>query len=437
MALSAGDRVILTKTADNKIVAQKVTSPRSAGDMIILAKTADNKIVGVKMVNPTSADDRIIMAKTADNKVVAVKTAGGGNLYSWGTDDFGQLGRTGDTPNKYTPGLVQFPEEVEIVSAGGGSFNGVAADSNGNLWTWGWNRYGTIGNGSVWPDGPEFYNTPQKITVEGVIFTKVFPGTGSRVMHAADAAGNVYAWGTNHFRQFGDGDPGTAFSYVPMYVGYQMHDMMNGFVHAVGRYGSATYVWGVNTSGGLGLGIEDTNFIQGTPTSLSGGISVSAGAYWTSVHTGVGGSIRSAGRDWSGALGDGDPCEIGDQEESLVAAIGGIPFAKMSYPSGTGNPRGIDSDGDLWGWGGGGLYPELGKSCFPIRVATDYTFTSIATGSGFNMGKESGGTWLSWGRNTDGACGQDSFHSSLPPGPVAVQGFSQVIPMNRFCLAIK
>ena len=88
-----------------------------------------------------------------------------GRLWSWGRNDSGQLGRgttntapgtaTQWTPSRIARGssvanadnsLVDLAGVVWVNSIAGGSFS-LAVNADGELWAWGHNEYGQLGNG--------------------------------------------------------------------------------------------------------------------------------------------------------------------------------------------------------------------------------------------------------------------------------------------------
>lgn len=83
-----------------------------------------------------------------------------GRVYSWGANSSGQLGRNGTTDSS-TPGEVIFPGLLgQIVEVAAGSNHSLARDSNGQLWVWGGNQVGQLGDGSATsePNGTPFIN---------------------------------------------------------------------------------------------------------------------------------------------------------------------------------------------------------------------------------------------------------------------------------------
>ncbi len=72
-----------------------------------------------------------------------------------------------------------------------------ALDVSGNLWTWGYNRHGQLGDGTTTDR-----HTPVQI-MTGTKFNTVF--LDEERIHALDVSGNLWAWGDNRDGQLGDG----------------------------------------------------------------------------------------------------------------------------------------------------------------------------------------------------------------------------------------
>jgi alpha-tubulin suppressor-like RCC1 family protein len=122
-----------------------------------------------------------------------------GAYYDWGIDSAGQLG-DGHRIERTTAVRVQLPGRVRQVFEGG-SFpdNGqtMALLSNGQLWAWGANASGQLGDGTTasraWP---------RRIAGDGR-FVAVSSGGASD--YAIGRAGDLWAWGQNSEGELGDG----------------------------------------------------------------------------------------------------------------------------------------------------------------------------------------------------------------------------------------
>ena len=130
-----------------------------------------------------------------------------GQVYSWGSNEFGNIGNgtTSFTPTH--PTLISFTglqdgETIRDVITG--QFNTFSVTSNGRVYAWGLNDVGQLGDNSV---------------VNKLIPTLIsFPGLnqfddGETIKNvvadeyhslAVTTTGRVYAWGKNNFGQLGD-----------------------------------------------------------------------------------------------------------------------------------------------------------------------------------------------------------------------------------------
>ena len=125
-----------------------------------------------------------------------------GEMYSWGNNDCKQLGRDTDSIPRSKPGLVGIPEGTQIVKAYGGYWFSMAMDADGNLYTWGFNDAGELGrtaSGSVMQPGK--VAMPTNITASQAV-------VGNFHCLAIGSDGNLYTWGLNNGGQIGRGTIG-------------------------------------------------------------------------------------------------------------------------------------------------------------------------------------------------------------------------------------
>lgn len=123
-----------------------------------------------------------------------------GSLYSWGSNEFGQLGLSRQTQSVTTPTLIPHPEMFLQVAAGQ-SFS-LALDSNGNVWAFGSNNKCQLGVSDV-----SFLEVPTKIESSSLgneRITKVSAGLCCSVL--LDSKGNLWTFGDNSYCNLGIGD---------------------------------------------------------------------------------------------------------------------------------------------------------------------------------------------------------------------------------------
>ena len=70
------------------------------------------------------------------------------NLWAWGSNYQGQLGiNNTSTKTSYTP--IQVKKGTKFTQVSAGDYHSMAIDNKGNLWTWGNNLYGELGDGTT------------------------------------------------------------------------------------------------------------------------------------------------------------------------------------------------------------------------------------------------------------------------------------------------
>ena len=118
-----------------------------------------------------------------------------GNLWAWGGNGYGQIGN-GTTTDKLSPVRIKSGTYFKAVAASWS--HSLAIDVLGNLWAWGNNMDGQVGNGSTSFN----INSPTMIK-SGTKFKNV--AVGCSQSFALDIDGNLWAWGDNNYSQLGDG----------------------------------------------------------------------------------------------------------------------------------------------------------------------------------------------------------------------------------------
>ncbi len=314
-----------------------------------------------------------------------------GNAYAWGRNWSGQLG-DGTTVDRSSPVQVQAPEAgVTFTKIAAGYEHSVALGSDGNVYAWGGNWTGQLGDGTTADrSSPVQVQAPEA----GVTFTKIAAGDTHTVALGSD--GNAYAWGSNGFGQLGNGT--TVHSSSPVQVqapeaGVTFTEIAAGYAHtvALGSDGNA-YAWGHNGWGQLG---------NGTLASSSSPVQVPAGVTFTELTAGGAhtvalrsdGNAYAWGRNTWGQLGDGTTAD----RIIPVQVPAGVTFTKIA--AGDAHSVALGSDGNAYAWGHNGS-GQLGdgttvNSSSPVQVAgvvevTNVSFDGIA---GTNLVDNGDGTW--------------------------------------------
>ena len=117
------------------------------------------------------------------------------NIWSFGSNEHGQLGLANDSYTYSTPQLIDYFTKMDIIEIACGCCHSIVIDVDGQLWAFGCNREGQLGLGDM-----ENRNSPEKVQNFAKI-TKVKCGSVHSV--ALDEFGFVWGFGNNHLGQLG------------------------------------------------------------------------------------------------------------------------------------------------------------------------------------------------------------------------------------------
>ncbi|MGL4731890.1 MAG: leucine-rich repeat domain-containing protein [Clostridium sp.] len=396
------------------------------------------------IVNNTNGRDVVDIAagtsvQVADNE---------GNLYSWGGyNGYGLLG-DGSTIAKNVPvkinGYGAIGVDTKIVGVTGYDMHTGAIDSEGNLYTWGDNAAGEIGDGTI-NDRP----APVKVNGHGAIGidTKIVSADfGGIFSSAIDSEGNLYTWGNNNYGQLGNGTDGTTTNKrAPIKVnGHGAIGIDTKIVAASAGVNNILaidsegnlYSWGGNEYGQLGIGTSGTTANKTVPVKINGKgaigidtkiVSVSIGRVYSSAIDSEG-NLYTWGSNNYGQLGDGTKIDKKTPVKINGKGAIGIDTKIISVDLGANRGSAIDSEGSLYTWGRNN-YGQLGDGTkidknAPVKIngsgAIETTTKIVSVDmdheySNYGSSIDSEGNLYTWGRNNHGQLGNGTNTDSLVP----------------------
>lgn len=235
------------------------------GDDGLLYAWGDNTYgeVGNGSTSPQPVAGEVSLAAGVDPKAIAQSQAGSsfaigsdGNLYAWGNNANGQLGLGPSAGNQDTPQVVTLGPGISAVAVSAGQEHTLAIGSDGNVYAWGDDSTGELGDGgSTQEDSPERVNLPAGVTALAV-------SAGYFYSFAVGSDGNLYAWGAETDGALGNGVAGLNASLsVPEKV--SLPDGVEAIAVAAGTYdydslaigaNGEVYAWGYNEFGQAGNG---------------------------------------------------------------------------------------------------------------------------------------------------------------------------------------
>lgn len=229
-----------------------------------------------------------------------------GEVWAWGKDDEGQAG-----DGTLGGGNVVYPSQVKDAEGTGpltnvseiasGWFHNLARTTSGEIWAWGENQGGQLGDGTKGTDRP----LPVRVkdaAGSGALSDITQLAAGYSHSMALSADGRIWSWGANNDGQIGDGTKGTAGSadrLLPVRVEGTggVGDLSGIAAIAVGDIHSLAltadgqaWAWGSNDNGQLGDGSKGTDqpsprIVQNPSGAgpLSNILAISAGDYHSLV----------------------------------------------------------------------------------------------------------------------------------------------------------
>jgi alpha-tubulin suppressor-like RCC1 family protein len=328
---------------------------------------------------------------------------------AWGDNDRGQLG-TGTVLSSKNPAAM--PANLRDLHAIDG--NGLAVSNDGNVWAWGPEELSQLyGQNASTDVGFGNCSIPVRVT-DGLPATISDVAGSPSDAYALDATGDVYAWGFNDLGQLGNG--GTTDSFTPAKVPNLTgtHPAIAiGAGLAVLNDGTV-WGWGDNSEGQLG-----TNATGGTSTSpiqIAGLSSVKAIAQSgdTSYALLNDGTVWAWGSNTNGALGQGTSVASSATPLQVKDPTGASFLTGVSAISG--GMALIGSPGTIVTWGSNnhgqlGNGAVSGHSNLPAPLAapaTDTLFTAIAAGGDVDVALGNDGSVWAWGAGHANGLNPDS-----------------------------
>jgi alpha-tubulin suppressor-like RCC1 family protein len=315
--------------------------------------------------NPT----RQVEVAAGDSHGVLLKSDG--TVWTWGSNAFGQLGRTDD--DWWTPTRVPGLSEIRRIAAGSDFTIGLKGD--GGVWTWGIYKYNASPNIAK-------NDSPVPKPIRGLPRIVAIAAGGNNAI-ALDSNGTVWCWGASY-----GPDP----------------QPMKNLVHATAisagdKHGIAidadghVWVWGDHGVWNLDGGASGPRQVG----ELSDIVAV-AGGYERTI------ALKKDGTVWVGSH-DGSF----KSKPEMKSALSGVKAIAARNET----ALALNGDGTVWAWGDnhyrqlGNLAIQSESSPKPVRVGTLSGVTAIASGGSHSVAATGqGGVWT-WGQNEAGFLGAD------------------------------
>jgi len=420
-----------------------VSAPTDAGEgtitsYVVSAKQGD----GTSVSNTASAAGTVSLTLTAGGTTTFAAQAiseygpgafsgysnstsvfSGQELYAWGYNGDSRLG-VGGTADKSSPVQVGSDTDWNKFSAGK-EYHIVASQTDGTLWAWGTNNYGSLGLNLP-------FNAKQSFPGQlGALTDWSDPSAGFNHTLCIKTDGTLWAWGNATGGLLGNNTNSTDKS-SPIQVGVDTNwsKISAAENHSLAILTSGElYAWGPNTLGQLG---------QNNVIARSSPVQIGVDTNWSKISAGkqFSAAIKTDNTLWtwgdatspfgaSGQLGHNDavpkssPVQVGSLSDWADVSCGDYHTVA------------VKTDGTLWAWGYNANGP-LGQNdttsrSSPVQIGALTNWSKISAGTTNCFAIKTDGTLWAWGQGSFGKLGDNAAVNRLSPVQIgALTTWSQV-----------
>ena len=369
-----------------------------------------------------------------------------GSVYAFGDNNYGQLGSTANSgtvnPNP-TPALVSLPgQSGQVTEIAAGTDHSLALTASGQLYAFGSNHEGELGiptnSGSNSPNP-----TPALVSLPGQSGPVTQIAAGGKDSLAVTASGQLYAFGDNLYGELGnatntgtgDPNPTPALVVLPGQSG-PVTQIAAGGSHSLALTSSGQlYAFGDNREGQLGRATNSgTEQPNPTPALVilpgqSGPVTqIAAGADHSLVLTSSG-QLYAFGDNFYGELGN--VTNNGTNNPNLTPALVSLPgqsgpvteiaageaHSLVLTASGQLYAFGFNGDGELGSATNNGTFHPNPTPALVSLPGQSGQITQIAAGAKQSLAVTSSGQVYAFGFNGDGALGSATNSGTGNPNP--------------------
>lgn len=339
-----------------------------------------------------------------------------GNLWSWGANEAGQLGNNTAVDRSSPVQTIAWGISWKQVAAG--AQVSAAIKNDGTLWLYGRNDLGQLGDNTTVNK-----SSPVQTISAGTNWKQVACGYQTA---AIKTDGTLWMWGSGDSGQIGNNSTLNRSSPVQtISLGTNWRQVSCGlYTTAAIKTDGTLWLWGLNSLGQLG---DNSGTNRSSPVTTTG----AGGSTWKQIASATQGTaaIKTDGTLWRwgnnqyGQLGDNSTVSKSSPVQTVSA---GTNWKQVSLIAAGQATAAIKTDGTLWAWGRNS-YGQLGdntnanKSSPVQTVAGGTTWKQVSGAANFNSvsGIKTDGTLWTWGRSFTGQLGDNTNTSRSSPAQVA------------------
>lgn len=314
-----------------------------------------------ELINDTEPAVKVVQIAAGGSFMAALTE--NGKLYTWGSNDKGQLGAGMITNGDRIQEPVEIMENVSDVAVG--SVHGAAITEDGKLYTWGSNEWGQLGNGG---------NEEAGVNVPVFVMDNVKIVSCSRHLTAAITENNdLYLWGYTNVRnpQYGT----TWESPVKVLSNVKEVSLGDCSFSAITNDGKL-YMWGENSN----REIPKSSDVPLEVTDISDVASVTMGYHFSSI-------LKNNGDLYTWGINDENCLGTGDSKDAdePVKILEDIRFVETTNaPNSPSDPiinAAINNNNEVYVWGTSYPVPEKAFENI-VSVAVEYRNGAVLTENG-------------------------------------------------------
>ena len=345
--------------------------------------------------NRAGVDSAVKIKSFYSNGKTSVAISEEGDLYCWGYNEYGQVGNK-TIDNQLTPvKVLENVKEFSMSKRVGYTFGAIT--SNGDLYCWGYNKYGQVGDGTT---------TNQLTPIKVLENVKDFSISSNYTSGAITANGDLYCWGNNEYGQVGNGTTDRGYKQLtPVKILENVKDFSVGYTTAALTINGDLYCWGDNESGQVG---NETSYrVQTSPVKILENIKEFSLNGTTTALT-LDGDLYCWGYNSNGEVGNGTR----DNQKTPIKILENVKKCLM-----TDTASAITTNGELYCWGynsngevGNG---KTNKQLSPIKILENVDEFVLKDGTSTALTVS--GELYRWGDNGSWQVGNGNSFRQLTP----------------------
>jgi alpha-tubulin suppressor-like RCC1 family protein len=376
----------------------------------------------------------VVVASTTTSALADPPTPPTGLALGFGLNNTGQLGLGTAVVAIATPTAAALPSGVTAVQVAPGYTHSLALGSDGKVYAWGTNHYGELGNGTQ--TGTDVgAPSPAVVTFAGnPTITSV--AAGYYDSFAVTSGGAVYSWGLGNAGQLASGalTNRNAPALVSMPGGATVQRLSAGYAHVLAiTTTGALYAWGYNAGAQIGDNTVTTR-TTAVPVNVPGGVISASAGYLYSLAVSTNGTVYGWGTNTKGQIGDGTTTPRG---VPTAVTLPGASAPAVAVSAGQQHSLAVTGSGAVYTWGDNtsgqlGHGTTGGQSVSPqvLALPSGVIAASVSASFASSLVRSTTGTVYGFGDNTYGELGNGNGTASNVPVATKLPAGSHAIGLG-------